>query len=140
MSKNNVKTIIFLLLVFPVVLFSGCTSQHETKVNEIQAPPEEPDVEQIQAEIVGSNLRWKNGKEVWYFRALSEFKNVSINNKVYRGDAIEYDVTFLLHDFELEKDFRLEAFLVFRIIDNKWQFWTYLVTDFKDVTLDRHIE
>ena len=133
------QTIIILILVL-MVTFTACTSDHGMEVNGIQVEAEEPDEEQIQADLVGSNLRWKGGEEVWYFTALSEFDNVSINNKITRGDAIEYDVSFLLRDFELEKHFILEAFLVYKLFDNKWQLRSYLVTDFRELILETHSE
>jgi hypothetical protein len=134
------KHICILALVISAVIFTGCISEREVKVNDIPVEAVEPDEEQIQADLVGSNLRWKGGDEVWYFTALSEFDNVSINNKISRGDAIEYDVTFLLKDFELEKHFILDAFLVYKIYDNKWQLRSYLVTDFRELTLETHRE
>ena len=134
------KQIIILVLVISAVTFTGCASDREIKVNNIPVPAEEPDEEQIQADLVGSNLRWKGGEEVWYFTALSEFDNVSINNKLTRGDAIEFDVTFLLKDFELEKHFILDAFLVYKLNENKWQLRSYLVTDFREITLQTHLE
>jgi len=134
------KQIYVMVLVIVILTFAGCTSEREIKVNDIPFTVEEPDEDQIQADLVGSNLRWKGGEEVWYFTALSEFNNVSINNKITRGDAIEYDVTFLLKDFELEKHFILDAFLVYKLIDNTWQLRSYLVTDFKELTLDTHLE
>ncbi|MFC1946526.1 hypothetical protein ACFLXY_01250 [Chloroflexota bacterium] len=134
------KQIIILVLVISAVTFTGCASDREIKVNNIPVPAEEPDEEQIQADLVGSNLRWKGGEEVWYFTALSEFDNVSINNKLTRGDAIEFDVTFLLKDFELEKHFILDAFLVYKLYENQWQLRSYLVTDFREITLQTHLE
>lgn len=134
------KQIFILVLVISAVIFTGCASDREIKVNNIPIPAEEPDEEQIQADLVGSNLRWKGGEEVWYFTALSEFDNVSINNKLTRGDAIEFDVTFLLKDFELEKHFILDAFLVYKLNENKWQLRSYLVTDFRELTLQTHLE
>lgn len=134
------KQIYVMVLVIVILTFAGCTSEREIKVNDIPFTVEEPDEDQIQADLVGSNLRWKGGEEVWYFTALSEFNNVSINNKITRGDAIEYDVTFLLKDFELEKHFILDAFLVYKLINNTWQLRSYLVTDFKELTLDTHLE
>ena len=129
-----------LVLVISAVTFTGCALDREIKVNDIPVRAEEPDEEQIQADLVGSNLRWKGGEEVWYFTALSEFDNVSINNKITRGDAIEFDVTFLLKDFELEKHFIMEAFLVYKLNDNNWQLRSYLVTDFRELTLQTHTE
>ena len=134
------KQAIILLLLFFAVTFTGCTSDQGMNVNGVQVEAKEPDEEQIQADLVGSNLRWKGGEEVWYFTALSEFDNVSINNIITRGDAIEYDVTFLLRDFELEKHFILEAFLVYKLYDNKWQLRSYLVTDFRELVLQTHSE
>jgi len=134
------KQIYVMVLVIVILTFAGCTSEREIKVNDIPFTVEEPDEDQIQADLVGSNLRWKGGEEVWYFTALSEFNNVSINNKITRGDAIEYDVTFLLKDFELEKHFILDAFLVYKLINNTWQLRSYLVTDFKELALDTHLE
>ena len=122
------------------VIFSGCASDREIRINDIPVRPEEPDEEQIQADLVGSNLRWKGGEEVWYFTALSEFDNVSINNKITRGDAIEFEVTFLLKDFELEKHFILDAFLVYKLNNKNWQLRSYLVTDFRELTLQTHTE
>ena len=134
------KHILVLATVISTVTFIGCASEREIKVNDFPLQAEEPDEEQIQADLVGSNLRWKGGDEVWYFTALSEFDNVSINNKISRGDAIEYDVTFLLKDFELEKHFILEAFLVYKLFNNKWQLRSYLVTSFRELTLQTHLE
>ena len=134
------KQICVLAFVICVVTFTACASEREIRVNDIPVQAVEPDEEQIQADLVGSNLRWKGGDEVWYFTALSEFDNVSINNRISRGDAIEYDVTFLLKDFELEKHFILEAFLVYKVYDNKWQLRSYLVTDFRELTLETHLE
>ena len=134
------KQIFILVLVISAVTFTGCASDREIKVNNIPVQAEEPDDEQIQADLVGSNLRWKGGEEVWYFTALSEFDNVSINNKITRGDAIEFDVTFLLKDFELEKHFILDAFLVYKLYENQWQLRSYLVTDFREITLQTHLE
>ena len=134
------KRTIIILILFLTVTFTGCTSDQGVNVNGVQVEAEEPDEEQIQADLVGSNLRWKGGEEVWYFTALSEFDNVSINNIVTRGDAIEYDVSFLLRDFELEKHFILEAFLVYKLFDNKWQLRSYLVTDFRELILETHSE
>ena len=134
------KQIFILVLMISAVIFTGCASEREIKINDVQIQAEEPDEEQIQADLVGSNLRWKGGEEVWYFTALSEFDNVSINNKISRGDAIEFDVTFLLRDFELEKHFILDAFLVYKLNDNNWQLRSYLVTDFREMTLQTHLE
>jgi len=134
------KQIIILIVVISAVTFTGCASDREIKVNNIPVQAEEPDEEQIQADLVGSNLRWKGGEEVWYFTALSEFDNVSINNKITRGDAIEFDVTFLLKDFELEKHFTMDVFLVYKLNDTKWQLRSYLVTDFREITLQTHLE
>jgi hypothetical protein len=134
------KQIFILVLMISAVIFTGCASEREIKINDVQIQAEEPDEEQIQADLVGSNLRWKGGEEVWYFTALSEFDNVSINNKISRGDAIEFDVTFLLKDFELEKHFILDAFLVYKLNDNNWQLRSYLVTDFREMTLQTHLE
>lgn len=135
-----IKQICILAFVISAVTLTGCVSEQEVKVNDNSIQAVEPDEEQIQADLVGSNLRWKGGDEVWYFTALSEFDNVSINNKISRGDAIEYDVTFLLKDFELEKHFILDAFLVYKIFDNKWQLRSYLVTDFRELTIETHLE
>lgn len=135
-----IKKIFILVLLISIVTLAGCASEREIKVNDIPLQAEEPDEEQIQADLVGSNLRWKGGEEVWYFTALSEFENVSVNNKLTRGDAIEYDVTFLLKDFELEKHFILDAFLVYKLIDYKYQLRSYLVTDFQELTLETHFE
>jgi len=134
------KQTIILLLLFSAVTFTGCASEREINVNDIPVQAEEPDEEQIQADLVGSNLRWKGGEEVWYFTALSEFDNVSINNEITRGDAIEFDVTFLLRDFELEKHFIMDVFLVYKLMDNNWQLRSYLVTDFRELTLQTHLE
>jgi len=134
------KQTIILLLLFSAVTFTGCASEREINVNDIPVQAEEPDEEQIQADLVGSNLRWKDGEEVWYFTALSEFDNVSINNEITRGDAIEFDVTFLLRDFELEKHFIMDVFLVYKLMDNNWQLRSYLVTDFRELTLQTHLE
>ena len=134
------KKILVFVMVISAFTVTGCASEREIEVNEIQIQAEEPDAEQIQADLVGSNLRWKGGDEVWYFTALSEFDNVSINNKLTRADAIEYDVTFLLKDFELEKHFILDAFLVYKLTNNKYQLRSYLVTNFEELTLETHLE
>lgn len=134
------KRVIVLTLMISIVTLAGCASEREIIVNDMPVQAVEPDEEQIQADLVGSNLRWKGGEEVWYFTALSEFDNVSINGKISRGDAIEYDVTFLLKDFELEKHFILDAFLVYKLFDSGWQLRSYLVTDFRELILETHRE
>jgi hypothetical protein len=130
-----------LIGVFVIVFltFAGCASEREIKVNDVPITVEEPDKDQIQADLIGSYFS-QGEEQVWYFAALSEFDNVSINDKITRGDAIEYDVTFLLKDFELEKHFILEAFLVYKLINNHWQLRSYLVTDFQELALDTHLE
>ena len=131
------KRIIILVFAIFAVTFTGCASEREIKVKDVQIQAEEPDKEQIQADLVGSYLRWGED-EVWYFAALSEFDNVSINNKITRGNAIEYEVTFLLRDFELEKHFIMDVYLVYKIHDYKWQFVSYLVTDFGEMIIETH--
>jgi hypothetical protein len=133
------KQIIYLLLLFTVVIFTGCALEREIEVKDIQVQAEEPDKEQIQADLIGSYFKWKD-EIVWNFAALSEFDNVSINEIITRGDAIEYDVTFLLRDFELEKHYIMDALLVYKLIDNKWQLRSYLVMSFQELALETHLE
>ena len=140
LRSTVLKQILLLIFLISALIPAGCASEREIRVDDLPTKAEEPDEEQIQADLVGSNLRWKSGEEVWYFTALSEFDNVSINNKIARGDAIEYDVTFLLRDFELQKHFIMEAFLVYKLFDTKWQLRSYLVTDFRELQLQTHSE
>ena len=58
--------------------------------------------------------------------------------KLATGD--EYDVSFLLRDFELEIHYIQDAFLDYKLFDNKWQLRSYLVTDFRELLLQTHSE
>jgi hypothetical protein len=133
------RQVITLALVFSTVMITGCASEREIKVNDIPVRIEEPDKDQIQADLIGSHFSW-NDEQVWFFAALSEFDNVSVNNKIKKGNVIEYDVTFLLREFALEKHYIMDVFLVYRNNNNKWQLTSYLITDFREMELQTHLE
>lgn len=133
------KRIFILIILIMTFTITGCVSEREIRVSDIPVKAEEPDEEQIQADLIGSYFRW-NDEQVWYFAALSEFDNISINNKITKGNALEYDITFLLRDFELETHYIMDVFLVYKNYNNKWQFVSYLITDFREMTLQTHLE
>ncbi len=140
-----IRRFLLLLLVFPVILLTGCIAQQEPVEQEqveqvkkeVRIQANEPDAGQIQADLIGSYLKWHD-EDIWYFAALSEFDNVTINNKTSKGNAIEYDVTMLLKDFDLERYFILDVFLVYKNVDTRWQLYTYLVTDFREMATQTH--
>ena len=49
----------------------------------------EPSVEQIKSDLIGETLT--QGTLTWHFHALSEFKEVTIVDKIREGNTIEYD-------------------------------------------------
>ncbi|MFC2010894.1 hypothetical protein ACFLUR_01215 [Chloroflexota bacterium] len=113
------RVMISALLILSIVLV-GCSFQSKLNIEKPKLETKELSVEQIKADLIGHNLTW-NGQLVWQFAALSEYEQFDIKGKQTQGNAIEYDVSMKLKDFASSNHYLVEAFIVYREIDGKWE-------------------
>jgi hypothetical protein len=84
----------------------------------------EPDVEQIKSDLIGETI--SQGEMSWYFAALSEFKEVTIVDKIREGDTIEYNLTLELQDVFTEKMYTAEILLIYKRSGTSWGLFSIL--------------
>jgi hypothetical protein len=79
-----------------------------------------PTAEQIKADLIGNQITL--GLQIWKFTSLSEFESFIINGEQIQGDVLEYDVTMRLRDFKWNELYLLDALIIYKKVNSKWQF------------------
>ncbi len=102
--KRTILVIITLLMFLAV---SGCSAISI------------PDAEQIKSDLIGHQITV--GLSGWHFDALAEFESFIIISNQQQGDALEYDVTMRLTDFQWDAHYLLDALITYKKVDGKWQ-------------------
>ena len=84
----------------------------------------EPSVEQIKSDLMGETLT--QGTLTWHFHALSEFKEVTIVDKIREGNTIEYDVSLELQDVFSGKQYVADILLIYQRSGTNWELFSIL--------------
>ena len=90
----------------------------------------EPSIEQIKSDLIGETI--SRGDMSWYFAALSEFKEVTIVDKIREGNTIEYDVTLELQDIFTDKMYTAEVLLIYQRSGTNWELFSVLTMSLKE--------
>jgi len=80
----------------------------------------QPSVDQIKADLLGHVLT-SNGVPVWEFAALSEYEDFEINNELLLADALEYDVSMELIDFQSDTHLKADVLIVYKKDGTNWE-------------------
>jgi hypothetical protein len=82
------------------------------------------DPEQIKADLIGQTMEGPKGmfgSGWWKFGSLSEFQEVTINDKKQAGGLIEYDVNMRLKDINSANEYLVEALITYKKVDGVWK-------------------
>ncbi len=112
---------IFLVLMMVVCLgtvYIGC---------DVISP--EPSIEQIKSDLIGETLN--QADLTWHFHALSEFKKVTIEDKIREADTIEYDVSLQLQDVFTGKRYTAEILMIYQRVGTHWNLFSILTMSLK---------
>jgi hypothetical protein len=110
-----------LALVIPIFLISagaGC---------DIVSP--EPSVEQIKSDLIGETIT--QGNTTWHFHALSEYKDVTIVNRIREGNTIEYDIAIELQDIFSGTQYEADILMIYQRSGTSWELFSVLVMSLK---------
>ena len=84
----------------------------------------EPSVEQIKSDLIGETLTQET--LTWHFHALSEFKEVTIIDKIREGNTIEYDVSLELQDVFTGKQYTADILMIYQRSGTNWELFSIL--------------
>jgi len=84
----------------------------------------EPSIEQIKSDLIGEII--SKGDLAWQFAALSEFKEITIVDKIREGNTIEYDATMKLQDIYTDEMYTAEVILIYQKSGTHWDLFSIL--------------
>lgn len=116
MFKRILLTLVVLICL--VTVSTGC---------DIVSP--EPSVEQIKSDLIGETIT--QGTLTWHFHALSEFREVTIVDKIREANTIEYNVTMELQDIFTDKMYTAEVLLIYQRSGTDWDLFSILTMSLK---------
>ena len=119
------KRILLILMVVLSIALVGCDYFED------QSAPKSSS-EQMKADLIGHALV-VNGQPAWEFAALLEYEQFEIIGEQTQGNVYEFDVTMKLRDFATNAHYHVEAFIIYKDIDGKWELFS-LVTKLFELT------
>ena len=84
----------------------------------------EPGIEQIKSDLIGETL--EQGYLTWHFHALSEFKEVTIVDRIREANTIEYDVSLELQDAFSGEPYIADILMIYQKSGTRWELFSIL--------------
>ena len=119
MLKKILLTLIVLLCI--VTVGAGC---------DLVSP--EPSIGEIKSDLIGETLT--QGTLTWHFHALSEFKEVTIEDAIREGNTIEYDVSLGLQDVFTGTHYTADILMIYQRSGTTWELFSILTMSLQSTT------
>ena len=114
------------------IAFGGCDFLEDQSAPESSSEQVGYSAEQMKADLIGHTIL-VNGQLEWKFQTLSEYEQFEIIGEQTQGNVYEFDVTMKLKNFATNAYYHVEAFIVYKNIDGKWELVS-LVTKLFELT------
>ena len=126
------KRILLILMVVLSIALVGCDYLEDLGTTGSSSEEFGYSAEQMKADLIGHTIV-VNGQLAWKFQALSEYEQFEIIGEQTQGNVYEFDVTMKLRDFATNAHYHVEAFIIYKDIDGKWELVS-LVTKLFELT------